>query len=123
MFIKKKKKKVCIFFKCFPLLEIKEEKKNEKKKCANRFGLLAKLYCDLVFLAKVCIARERLKGWKKKLYCNIGNCIAMRLASRLRNCIAGYCIVLQYMECSGFKIVLQYSLVGSRCIAIEELGC
>ena len=42
------------------------------------------------------------------MYCNTGNCIAMRLASRLRNCIAGYCIVLQYMECSRFKIVLQY---------------
>ena len=54
------------------------------------------------------------------MYCNTGNCIAMRLASRLRNCIAGYCIVLQYMECSGFKIVLQYRSVQwkKNCIAI-----
>ena len=31
--------------------------------------------------------------------------------------------VLQDSECNGFKTVLQYSLMGSRCIAIERPGC
>ena len=35
------------------------------------------LYCNIVFLVKNCIAREGLRA-RKKLYCNTGNCIAMR---------------------------------------------
>ena len=31
--------------------------------------------------------------------------------------------VLQDSECSGFKTVLQYSLVDNRCIAIQLLYC
>ena len=52
-------------------------KKIKNKKCANRFGLLPKLYCDLVFLAKelycnlAIVLQER--GLEKKNYCN---CIA-----------------------------------------------
>ena len=59
------------------------------------------------------------------MYCNTGNCIAMRLASRLRNCIAGYCIVLQYMECSRFKIVLQYRELyyNEAAVVAEEMYC
>ena len=50
-------------------------------------GLGEKLYCNIVFLVKNCIAGEGLNGWFcvaiQKLYCDKG---------------AGYCIVLQYME-------------------------
>ena len=83
-----------------------------------------------------------------RLYCNtvyetvlqkkvgrLGDCIAIhkivlqagrwldRIEAWERNCIAKVQLYCNTMECRGFKTVLQYSLVGSRCIAIEQPGC
>ena len=65
----------------------------------------------------------------------LGNCIAIHIivlqagrwldciAAWERNCIAEIQLYCNTVECMGFKTVLQYSLEGSKCIAIEQPGC
>ena len=43
------------------------------------------------------------------------------LQHREENCIADVQLYCNTVECRGFKIVLQYSLVDSRCIAIQTV--
>ena len=98
-----RRKKKCIYFFCVSS-GINENKKMKKKTRKKKGGaylswaiaqlyckkeiciailvlycnlrcVLDGLYCNIVFLAKNCIAREGLRAGKKKLYCNTLYCI------------------------------------------------
>ena len=62
-------------FLCLPVAGRNEKKK--KKECANRFGLLPKLYYELVSLAWNCIVIG-------KLYCNLGSVVGLVLYCKRR---------------------------------------
>ena len=58
-----------------------------------------------------------------ELYCNTAIVLQAGrwldcIAAWERNCIAEVQLYCNTVECRGFKTILQYSLVGSRCIAI-----
>ena len=54
------------------------------------------------------------------MYCNTLVCIA---ENRIEIELQEGQVYCNTVECRGFKTVLQYSLMSSRCIAIGQPGC